>query len=868
MSHSLSLINLSRSCRSSRFQFHLTVDRAYTSKSFLSSNTDGDQFFPRKTCNASGSRFLYFNSRASWIGHQERMIELTQQSTNLRSFSSGTSFDKIKGKDRGNEILNSGTTGKDLILEKSYATKAKDLLNAGVQLLINFIVKTPGVLWYFLTHPKELREKLISFKELAKKEVNHYYMGSKLLIADIRTAKTILNRTLNGSHLSRRERKQLVRTVSDVFRLVPMSVFVLVPFMEFLLPFALKIFPNMLPSTFQDSLKAEENMKRELQSRIVMAGFLQETLQSLVKKKKGGETSSTEKNDSAADFLQFLESARKGERLPPEAIIKFSSYFKDEFTLENFPRAQLVNICRYMNIPPYGADTLLRFQLRHKIRSLKEDDQRIIFEGIDTLTKMELREACQERGMRSTGLSKDGYREQLGQWLELSVVKDVPIALLVISRTYMLKDEHIRSKNKEEPKEAAIANLADAMSGLDKDVLNEIVLEVATDEENRSNPDVMKIKLEVVKQQNELIAVENEAKVKSKVDSEEKEKKAKAEESPEDTSLKSNEGINEDLATEISHGDVSSVSSEEKMKKDTEIFDASSTDDISDMTDSDEKVNESKEDDDDAELSPEELDAIKQLISPDSLTNERAELQKIKKAMQNEEETNEEKSISDEVRDNENQETDNGDGLSPEDINSTSRIENDVEKIDQVAENQIKQSEDQLEVEAASTTKFYSDVGSADGKDIEMQTENEIDTGKGTEEEESKASDKKLEKTVSTLKDKLESMVAKIEKEMEVTSLKIGDRMHLLDLDQDGILSKEEVAVCLQTVLKRKLTLEEAMALASDMDTDEDGYFTVAEFNRWVDSNKLVKLVEEGREDEVDEAIQDSMRSLDETEKK
>jgi len=80
-------------------------------------------------------------------------------------------------------------------------------------------------------------------------------------------------------------------------------------------------------------------------------------------------------------------------------------------------------------------------------------------------------------------------------------------------------------KNEEEPKEAAIANLADAMSGLDKDVLNEIVLEVATDEENRSNPDVMKIKLEVVKQQNELIAVENEAKVKSKVDSDEKEKK-------------------------------------------------------------------------------------------------------------------------------------------------------------------------------------------------------------------------------------------------------------------------------------------------------------------------------------------------------
>lgn len=51
---------------------------------------------------------------------------------------------------------------------------------------------------------------------------------------------------------------------------------------------SIKIFPNMLPSTFQDSLKEEENMKRELQSRLAMAGFLQETLKSLVKEKKDG----------------------------------------------------------------------------------------------------------------------------------------------------------------------------------------------------------------------------------------------------------------------------------------------------------------------------------------------------------------------------------------------------------------------------------------------------------------------------------------------------------------------------------------------------------------------------------------------------
>jgi len=95
-------------------------------------------------------------------------------------------------------------------------------------------------------------------------------------MADVRTARNLLGRTLTGSTLTRRERKQLLRTVSDLFRLVPFSMFLIIPFMEFALPFALRIFPNMLPSTFQDSLKAEENMKRELQSRIAMAQFFQE----------------------------------------------------------------------------------------------------------------------------------------------------------------------------------------------------------------------------------------------------------------------------------------------------------------------------------------------------------------------------------------------------------------------------------------------------------------------------------------------------------------------------------------------------------------------------------------------------------------
>ena len=145
--------------------------------------------------------------------------------------------------------------------------------------------------------------------------------------------------------------------------------------------------------------------------------------------------------DSAATLLEFLEKARNGEPVPPDIIIRYANYFHDDMTLDNMPRMQLVNLCRYMSIPHYGSDAFLRFQLRHKIRVLREDDQRILWEGINSLTKMELREACQERGMRSTGLSKDAYKKALQQWLDLSVNKNVPISLLIMSRTFFLREE-------------------------------------------------------------------------------------------------------------------------------------------------------------------------------------------------------------------------------------------------------------------------------------------------------------------------------------------------------------------------------------------------------------------------------------------
>ena len=57
--------------------------------------------------------------------------------------------------------------------------------------------------------------------------------------------------------------------------MVPMLVILAIPFMELLLPVALRLFPNMLPSTFEDKLKKEEELKKRVGVKLEVARFLQ-----------------------------------------------------------------------------------------------------------------------------------------------------------------------------------------------------------------------------------------------------------------------------------------------------------------------------------------------------------------------------------------------------------------------------------------------------------------------------------------------------------------------------------------------------------------------------------------------------------------
>ncbi|KAI9387498.1 hypothetical protein POPTR_010G178400v4 [Populus trichocarpa] len=333
-------------------------------------------------------------------------------------------------------------------------------------------------------------KKIRYWKDELKSTMQHYWLGTKLLWADVRISSRLLVKLASGKGLSRRERQQLTRTTADIFRLVPFAVFIIVPFMEFLLPVFLKLFPNMLPSTFQDKMKEQEALKRKLNARIEYAKFLQDTVKEMAKEVQNSR--SGEAKQTAGDLDEFMNKVRTGSRVSNEEILGFAKLFNDELTLDNISRPRLVSMCKYMGISPYGTDAYLRYMLRRRLQEIKNDDKMIQAEGVESLSEAELRQACRDRGLLGL-LSVDEMRQQLRDWLDLSLNHSVPSSLLILSRAFSVS-------GKVRPEEAVQATL----SSLPDEVVDTVGVTALPSEDLVSE---RRRKLEFLEMQEELIKV-------------------------------------------------------------------------------------------------------------------------------------------------------------------------------------------------------------------------------------------------------------------------------------------------------------------------------------------------------------------------
>ncbi|KAJ4290761.1 LETM1 domain-containing protein ylh47 [Collariella sp. IMI 366227] len=338
-------------------------------------------------------------------------------------------------------------------------------------------------------------EKKLTLGQKIKKEAQHYWDGTKLLAAEVKISSRLALKMAAGYELTRRENRQLKRTVQDLGRLVPFSVFVIIPFAELLLPVALKLFPNMLPSTYEAQKSKDQKASTLRATRREVSDFLRQTM-----KETGLPlTQATTQKEEFTNFFRKLRST--GEKPTAQDVIKVCKIFKDDLTLDNLSRPQLVSMCRYLNLNTFGTDQMLRYQVRHRMRQIKIDDRAISYEGVDSLSVSELQLAAASRGIKSYGVSPGRLRDDLQTWLDLRLRDGVPSTLLVLSNAYMYGQTQ-----SEEGVSSQIEALTGVLSSIPEELFHEIELEVHNAEGAATN----KQRLEVLKEQQELIDEELE----------------------------------------------------------------------------------------------------------------------------------------------------------------------------------------------------------------------------------------------------------------------------------------------------------------------------------------------------------------------
>jgi LETM1 and EF-hand domain-containing protein 1 len=302
----------------------------------------------------------------------------------------------------------------------------------------------------FASPPGEVATKVrYYFAKLKDGTVHSWHWlrnGSTLFRKNFAISKGLLSKKLKGDELTFRESQLLVKTTADVLKLIPFSFFIIVPFAELLLPVVLKVWPQMLPSTF-DAKKlfgqsaATERSRRLLAKQEMLKFFseisIRQDMDALSKK------AAEDKARVLLEFKKLLAKPRQvGQPLPSvEELQKVSSLFQSELKLDNMPMKNLEAICYIIGLEPYPFRSHVILQLKRYIGKVKREDRNISWEGIDSLTRDELIEANRRRGMPHED-TRDSVvlKQQLRNWIKLSSNRTIPMSVLLWARAFFVTE--------------------------------------------------------------------------------------------------------------------------------------------------------------------------------------------------------------------------------------------------------------------------------------------------------------------------------------------------------------------------------------------------------------------------------------------
>ncbi len=324
--------------------------------------------------------------------------------------------------------------------------------------------------------------------ETIKREAKKTWNGCKILNRD---GKYLMRKkyaiTFHGEEYSIRDRKLMEQTSTDLLKMIPFSVFIIVPGAELLLPLCLYIFPNMIPSTFLSKTKQDEAWKGMIQQRPLHADKLHRYLLDVGKQLEH------------TDFKPLLDKFRSNPHsVTRKELIDNIMLFKTHIRFGKMDADYLLSTCRFLGVEPWtGFKTfnkifmvpiskllglfrlnfpreykpkmfpfnlvyrnMIMLQLRQECRYTRLEDTLLLAEDLDKLDLEIVKLCCRERAIDTEFSGENQMRNELKEWVKHSTFPTpkgrVPNELLVLSQIFQYiqdivipEEEHVEEKHVE-----------------------------------------------------------------------------------------------------------------------------------------------------------------------------------------------------------------------------------------------------------------------------------------------------------------------------------------------------------------------------------------------------------------------------------
>lgn len=273
------------------------------------------------------------------------------------------------------------------------------------------------------SHYKSLNQSL---KECFKWTTTGFW----LYYLNLKCSSSLIHKRILGNDLTFDE-KHLVKTAfKDTVKILPFSFFIIIPFAEFGLPFAIKLFPSMLPSTFtlasikEREKNALENKKSELLK-------FHSNIKSIISNLKNHDDSSINLGVNSLEKIQ--KQLLEGKEFDQDELCKISEHVRDGFELENLNIETLRLISRIMDISFLRNKFLLILKIRYKLLKLKNEDKDILWDGIDNINKQLLQKVLVSRLINPNKIEHgvDEHKELLMNWIRLSSMNQLPLSIIL-----------------------------------------------------------------------------------------------------------------------------------------------------------------------------------------------------------------------------------------------------------------------------------------------------------------------------------------------------------------------------------------------------------------------------------------------------